>query len=112
MVLDEAHERTLHTDVLLGLLKRLAERGAARGAAGPLRLVIMSATLDAAAFTDYFAGARAVYVQGRQFPVQARVPPSCPPVHPRSAWGGYWGHAPACAWGHLSRSVIRLIRIR
>lgn len=36
------------------------------------RLIVMSATLDEARFVDYFEGARAAYVQGRQFPVQVR----------------------------------------
>jgi ATP-dependent RNA helicase DHX8/PRP22 len=65
VVIDEAHERTVHTDVLLGLLRRVLD-------ARPVgfRLVVMSATLDADAFAEFFGGARAVYVQGRQFPVQ------------------------------------------
>ena len=67
-MIDEAHERTVHTDVLLGLLRRVLD-------ARPdgFRLVVMSATLDADAFAGFFGGARAVYVQGRQFPVQARL---------------------------------------
>jgi HrpA-like RNA helicase len=65
---DEAHERTVHTDVLLGLLKGVAAR---RGSG--LRLVIMSATLDAGRFAGFFGGARAVRVVGRQYPVQVRV---------------------------------------
>jgi len=69
VIIDEAHERTVHTDVLLGLLRRVLD-------ARPegFRLIVMSATLDADAFADFFGDARAVYVQGRQFPVQVRAP--------------------------------------
>jgi hypothetical protein len=46
VIVDEAHERTVSTDVLLGLLKGVAAR---RG--GDFRLIVMSATLDADAFS-------------------------------------------------------------
>lgn len=65
ILLDEAHERTVATDVLLGLLKRARE-----ARKGDFRLIIMSATLDESGFRRYFPGSNAAYVQGRQFPVQ------------------------------------------
>ncbi|CAI0390750.1 unnamed protein product [Linum tenue] len=63
VIVDEAHERTVHTDVLLGLLKNVQK------ARLKSKLIIMSASLDARVFSEYFGGARAVHIQGRQHPV-------------------------------------------
>ena len=64
IILDEAHERTLATDVLMGLLKEVVLRRP------DLKLVIMSATLDAQKFQRYFNDAPLLAVPGRTFPVE------------------------------------------
>ncbi len=63
LILDEAHERSLNIDFLLGYLKRLLERRK------DLKLVISSATLDAGAFASFFGGCPVIEAEGRTFPV-------------------------------------------
>ncbi|CAK7229333.1 DEAH-box ATP-dependent RNA helicase prp43 [Sporothrix curviconia] len=64
IMIDEAHERTLATDILMALLKGLALRRS------DLKIIIMSATLDAQKFQRYFHNAPLLTVPGRTHPVE------------------------------------------
>jgi len=71
IIIDEAHERTLNVDFLLGILKRILERRR------DLRVIVSSATLDTERFSEFFDNAPTVVVPGRLFPIETRyLPPA------------------------------------
>jgi ATP-dependent helicase HrpA len=76
LIIDEAHERSLNIDFILGYLKRLLPRRP------DLKVVITSATIDPARFAEAFDGAPIVEVSGRTYPVQVRYRPIVDPDDP------------------------------
>ena len=69
IIIDEAHERSLNIDFLLGYLKQLLERRP------ELRVIVTSATIDTARFAAHFDDAPIVEVSGRTYPVEIRYRP-------------------------------------
>ncbi len=69
LIIDEAHERSLNIDFLLGYLKRLLDRRR------DLKIIVTSATIDTERFARHFGDAPVVNVEGRSFPVEVRYRP-------------------------------------
>jgi ATP-dependent helicase HrpA len=69
VIVDEAHERSLNIDFLLGCLHRILPRRP------DLKLIITSATIDPERFSEHFGGAPIVEVSGRTYPVETRYRP-------------------------------------
>src|SRR5690349_7116127 len=69
LIIDEAHERSLNIDFLLGYVKQLLPRRR------DLKLIVTSATIDAERFSRHFDGAPVIEVSGRLYPVEVRYRP-------------------------------------
>ena len=69
IIIDEAHERSLNIDFLLGCLKKILEFRK------DLKIIITSATLDLKRFSDFFNQAPIIEIQGRTYPVETRYRP-------------------------------------
>ena len=69
IIIDEAHERSLNIDFLLGYLKQLLPKRP------DLKIIVTSATIDADRFSQHFNGAPVIEVSGRTFPVDVRYRP-------------------------------------
>lgn len=69
IIVDEAHERSLNIDFLLGYLKQLLRRRP------DLKLIVTSATIDTSRFAQHFDDAPVISVEGRTFPVEVRYRP-------------------------------------
>jgi ATP-dependent helicase HrpA len=78
IILDEAHERSLNIDFLLGYLAQLLPRRP------DLKLVITSATIDVERVAAHFSGAPVVEVSGRTYPVEVRYRPVVDPDDPEA----------------------------
>jgi ATP-dependent helicase HrpA len=76
IILDEAHERSLNIDFLLGYLAQLLPRRP------DLKLVITSATIDVERVAAHFSGAPVIEVTGRTYPVEVRYRPVVDPDQP------------------------------
>ncbi len=76
IIIDEAHERSLNIDFLLGYLKQLLPRRP------DLKVIITSATIDPERFAEHFGGAPIVEVSGRTYPVEVRYRPIVDPDQP------------------------------
>ncbi len=69
IIIDEAHERSLNIDFLLGYLKQLLPKRP------DLKIIVTSATIDAERFSNHFDGAPVIEVSGRTYPVEIRYRP-------------------------------------
>lgn len=79
LIIDEAHERSLNIDFLLGYLKRILPRRP------DLKVIVTSATIDVARFSRHFGNAPVIEVSGRTWPVDVHYRPLAPATNSRDS---------------------------
>uniref|UniRef100_A0A669PI79 RNA helicase n=1 Tax=Phasianus colchicus TaxID=9054 RepID=A0A669PI79_PHACC len=70
IILDEAHERSLSTDILFGLLKKLFLQNKPPGRKTEMKVVVMSATLEVDKLSEFFGHCSVLHIPGRSYPVK------------------------------------------
>ena len=93
IIIDEAHERSLNIDFLLGMLKKILCRRP------DLKVIITSATIDTEKFAKHFGGAPIINIAGRTYPVEVRYRPL--PENPEEQDAGY-----------LDQAVLAVLELR
>ena len=104
LIIDEAHERSLNIDFILGYLRQLLPRRP------DLKVIITSATIDPERFAAAFAGAPIVEVSGRTYPVEVRYRPIGARRRPRARrsatrWTSFPPRDPATSWCSCQRGA-------
>ncbi len=84
IIVDEAHERSINIDFLMGLLKRLLNKRK------DLKVIITSATIDLERFSKFFNNAPVIQVEGRTYPVDLRYLPPDPDLIPHGENPELW----------------------
>ncbi len=104
IIIDEAHERSLNIDFILGYLKQILPKRP------DLHVVVTSATIDTERFSQHFDGAPIVEVSGRTYPVELRYRPYDEPAAYDDRAGTGDGAEPLSQTEAIARAVQSLIR--
>jgi HrpA-like RNA helicase len=101
LVVDEAHERSLNIDFILGLLKRVLE------ARKEFKVIVSSATINAEVFSEYFGECPIVKIEAQTYPVTLVYDPPVPEVSPGVQSGGkFAAGSPPAAGSQLASDAL------